>query len=59
MKEIKFVENKDEIQHFFPSVQSGVIDCSRAKKELNFKATPLVHIKINRNKQWQDVLTST
>lgn len=59
MKEIKFVETKDEIQHFFPSVHSGVIDCSRAKKELNFKATPLVLVEIDRNKQWHDLLTST
>ena len=39
---MQWVEAKKEGSHFFPSVESGVIDTSRAKKELGFKATPLV-----------------
>jgi nucleoside-diphosphate-sugar epimerase len=39
-----YLEGPKEVTHFFPSVESGTIDCSRAKKELAWKPTPLVSI---------------
>ena len=51
--EFNYKEIEKEIVHPFPSVDSGVIDTTRAKKELDWKPTTLVLVSQLRRSRWE------